>query len=395
MGLVTAGVVVFGTTAAGTLYLRLRGNVDTVDPTALLDLPGGAAREPDPTDPSAGRPVDILVIGSDDRSGKNGEIGGWEEGKRSDTTLLAHVSADRRRVEVVSIQRDVLVDIPACPVTGGGSTTARRDMFNSAFARAYDAGGDLDSAVACTFLTVQENTGILPDHVVVVDFAGFQGMVDAIGGVPICVPQDIDAEYVDLTLSAGNHRLDGPTALAFARARKGKGLGDGSDTNRIGNQQRLVAAVMDEVLAKNLLTDVPQLVGFLGAATRSLTVDPALKDSMLGLAFTLRSVRPEDVTFVTTPWQQNAQDGNRSDWTPAAYEMWANIAADRPALGGPEPTTPTTGAPPGPTADPTADPTPDPARSPAATTPVTPAPSETRKAGREPFTLDDTTAVCA
>lgn len=392
-------VVAFAGTAAGSLYLRLRGNVETVDTSGLVDVPLPTGTEPpDPDDPDAGRAVNLLVIGSDDRSGANGDIGGFVEGQRSDTTLLVHLSADRERVDVVSIPRDSRVDIPACNLTGGGTIEPRRGSFNDAFALGWDHGGDIASAVACTVMTVYENTGILAEHTVIVDFSGFQGMVDAIGGVSICVPNDIDADYVDLTLAAGQHHLDGPTALNFARARKGEGLGDGSDTNRIGNQQRLVAAMVDEVFAKNVLTDVPELVGFLGAATQSLTVDPGLKDAMIGLAFSLRSVRAENITFLTVPFVDSTEKRYKVDWTAEADTLWANVLADRPLTEAPAP--PPGTADPGGTGDaggadgaggavgaPTGGGT--------TAAPGTPVPSQTKKAGREPFTVDDTTAVCA
>ncbi|WP_343035396.1 LCP family protein, partial [Cellulomonas septica] len=390
-------VVAFAGTAAASLYVRLRGNVETVDTSGLVDVPLPTdTAPPDPDDPNAGRAVNLLVIGSDDRSGENGTIGGYVDGQRSDTTLLVHLSADRERVDVVSIPRDSRVDIPACNLTGGGAIEPRRGNFNDAFALGWDHGHDLESAAACTIMTVYENTGILAEHTVIVDFSGFQGMVDAIGGVSICVPADIDADYVDLTLAAGQHHLDGPTALNFARARKGKGLGDGSDTNRIGNQQRLVAAMVDEVFAKNVLTDVPELVGFLGAATQSLTVDPALKDSMIGLAFSLRSVRAENITFLTVPFVDSTEKRYKVDWTAEADTLWANLLADRPL-------TPASAPPPG-TDDPGAagdaggtGGTDDAGGAAGATTapPGTPVPSQTRKAGHEPFTVNDTTAVCA
>ncbi|VEH26028.1 LCP family protein [Cellulomonas fimi] len=297
---------------------------------------------------------------------------------------------------MVSIPRDSLVDIPACPVTGGGTTRAsEHTMFNEAFSRGWDAGQDLASAAACTVRTVHASTGVLADHAVVVDFAGFEDMVEAIGGVPICVPQHMRATEAGLDLPAGRHVLDGPTALAFARARDGEeGLGDGSDINRIGNQQRLVAAIVQEVLAKNVLTDVPQLTRFLSAGTSSLTVDEGLKGDALGLVYSLRSLRAEDITFVTVPWTPARTNKNKVDWTAEADELWANVAADRPALG--TPGTPAGEPAPGGTApDATA---PGPGESTAtpgaATPPDAPAPSQTRRAGREPFTANDTTAVC-
>ena len=159
-----------------------------------------------------------------------------------------------------------MVPIPACTVTGGGTTKASsRSMFNSAFSRGWDAGKDLASAATCTQMTVEQISGVRTDGFVVVDFAGFQTMVDALGGVPMCIPEALDDADANLHLAAGDQVLTGTEALALARARHG--LSDGSDTYRMGRQQALLAAMTKSILSKNLLTDLPSLVRFLDAAT--------------------------------------------------------------------------------------------------------------------------------
>ncbi len=388
IALTTVAVVAFGVAGAAAAFTRLQGNMDQVDVSALVGPTPQVTRTPDPDDPNKGAPVNILVLGSDQRDGVNAQIGGDVAGMRSDTTILVHVSADRQRVEAISIPRDSLVDIPSCTMSNGKKSRATHGMFNTAFATGWDMGGDMASAAACTIRTVQENTGVPIDHFVVVDFAGFQSMIDAIGGVEICIPNAMTSKDAGLNVQAGVQRLDGPTALAFARARKGKGVGDGSDTNRIGNQQRLVAAMATEVLSKNVLSDLGQLVSFLDAATSSLTTDSGLSlTAMTGLTYNMRSIRGDSITFMTVPWAPAKSDPNRVEWTSAATEMWANVAADLPALGEPEPTTPTTTAPTPGTTAPTA---------PEATAPVPeqPTPAPTKQAGREAFTAEDTTAVC-
>jgi len=411
VAVVTLGVLVFGVTAAGAVVHRMFGNMRTADVTGLVDIPKPTPTGPvDPDDPHAGQPVNILVLGSDQRDGENGTIGGVVDGRRSDTTLVVHVSADRQRVEVVSIPRDSLVEIPDCERADGSTRRGSSlTMFNEAFARPWVGDEGLEHAVACTIRTIHANTGLLVDHHVVVDFSGFQDMVDAVGGVPICIPWRMKATDADLDVQPGEQRLDGPTALAFARARKGVGLGDNSDINRIGNQQRLVAAMADEVLTKNLLTDVPELLGFFGAATSSLTVDPEFRTGMLGLAYHLRSLRGDGITFMTVPWAPAASDEDKVEWTSAADDLWANVVADRPALGGPAvPDVPAGDSPAGDspagddvaagaggTVPPTTTgdaPTPTSSATPAA--PPAPTPAATRKAGREPFSVADTTAVC-
>lgn len=396
IALTTVGLLAFGVSGAAATFAKLQGNVDRVDVSDLVGAGPEQSTAPDPDDPNAGSPVNILVLGSDQRDGVNAEIGGEVAGMRSDTTILLHISADRQRVEAVSIPRDSLVDIPSCQMSNGKTSRATHGMFNTAFATGWDMGGDMASAAACTIRTVQENTGVAIDHFVVVDFAGFQSMIDAIGGVAICIPNDMTSKDAGLNVKAGNQRLDGPTALAFARARKGKGVGDGSDTNRIGNQQRLIAAMVQEVLSKNVLTDVTELFSFLDAATSSLTTDTGLSlTAMTGLAYNMRSIRGGNITFMTVPWAPAASDPNRVEWTSAAATMWANIAADTPALGEPEqPATPTTPPAPAATGEPAAPPATQEPPAAEPTTPVAPTPTETKQAGKEAFTADDTTAVC-
>ena len=330
VALVITAVLAFGIAGAASAYTRLQGNIKSADVTSLLgDRPTQAPA--DPNDPNAGKAVNILLIGSDVRSGDNGTIGGVVSGMRSDTTIVLHISADRSRIEAVSIPRDSLVKIPACQRSDGTSSKAQTGMFNSAFSIGSESGKVSDAA-ACTMKTVEQTTGIFINHYVVIDFAGFITMINALGGVPICVPNNMDSPDAGLHVSAGMQTLDGPTALAYARARKGAGLGDGSDTGRIVRQQKLLAATVTEVRSKNLLTDIPELVRFLNAATSSITTDPDLASipSMTGVAFSVKDTR--DIHFMTIPFGPAPSDPNRVVWTKAADAIWANIAKDVPML---------------------------------------------------------------
>lgn len=420
--LAVVAVLCFGASGAAALYVQLNGNINTIDASDLIQaLPEPTATGPaDPDDPNAGRDVNILLMGSDERDGENEAIGGHVDGMRSDTTIVAHISADRTRVELISIPRDSLVDIPSCTMSNGATTSAQRNaMFNSAFAIGADNGGDIASAAACTVNTVQQNTGVRIDHFVVVDFAGFTKMVDAIGGVPICVPNDMNAPKAGLFLTAGQQTLNGTQALAFARARTGQGVGDGSDTNRLGRQQELLAAVVRELLDKNMLTDITQLIRFLDSATESLSIDSGFSSisDMAGLAYSLRGASADSISFMTIPFAAAPSDPNRVVWTSEADAIWANVAADRPMLsgtsqdaaagdgaaapGGAEAGTDAgTGADAGTGgAEAGTDAGTDPgagadagAGTPAA--PSTPETSQTREAGKEAFSAGDVTAVC-
>jgi anionic cell wall polymer biosynthesis LytR-Cps2A-Psr (LCP) family protein len=205
-------------------------------------------------------------------------------------------------------------------------------------------------------------------------------------------------KYTGLDIpEAGVKHLDGVTALQFARARHVVGT-DGSDLTRIGNQQRLLSAVMTEVLSKNVVTDVPQLLSFMSAATSSLTMDDGLTlQAMVGLAYSARGLQSGGLTFLTIPNGPDPADKNRVVWTSDADAVWSNLAQDVPVLGQPTPADP-------PATDPGAS---DPAsgqgaapgtQAPPATNapavPTTPTPTETKTAGRDPFTGADVTAVC-
>ncbi|MBW0254639.1 LCP family protein [Cellulomonas sp. PS-H5] len=403
--LAVVAVLCFGASGAAALYVQLNGNINTIDASDLIQAlpePSVTATGPaDPDDPNAGRDVNILLMGSDERDGENEAIGGHVDGMRSDTTIVAHISADRSRVELISIPRDSLVDIPSCTMSNGKTTSAQRNaMFNSAFAIGADNGGDIASAAACTVNTVQQNTGVRIDHFVVVDFAGFTKMVDAIGGVPICIPNDMNAPKAGLFLNAGEQTLTGSQALAFARARTGQGVGDGSDTNRLGRQQELLAAVVRELLSKNMLTDITQLIRFLDSATESLSIDSGFSSisDMAGLAYSLRGASAENISFMTIPFAAAPSDPNRVVWTSQADTIWANVAADQPMLAGTgdDPSASDPG-----TTDPgTTDPgtgTTDPGTGTGSETPAAPAPAattQTREAGKEAFSASDVTAVC-
>lgn len=378
-----SAVLLFGVSAVGWLGQRLDSNIDRIDIDSLLGSapnvgPGTTAEAMrDPEDPAAGQALNILVLGSDQRDGENAAIGGDDPSMASDTTIVMHVSADRSRVELVSIPRDSLVDIPSCQASNGATTKAQKHrMFNSAFSIGWSAGGDLASAAACTGRTVQNSTGLTINHVVVVDFTGFLTMVNAIGGVDICIPQDMTDTYIPLNLHAGQQTLDGYQALQFARSRHNN-VGNGSDLDRIGNQQRLLAAMATQVLSRDVLTNPGKITSFLSAATSSLTVDEGLSlVNLTGLAYSMRSVRANDITFMTIPVAAAPENPNRVVWTSAAAQAWANMVTDQPVV------TPPAAPPPDPTATGTS-------------TPTDPLPSETKEAGREPFTPADVTAVCS
>lgn len=324
------GVLAFTATAGVATYNTLQGDVDALDVGDLIPGGEGETTAP-PTDPNAGTPLNILIIGSDSRAD-----GGVDDGFTSalaDTHIVAHISADRSRVELVSIPRDTMVDIPECPTSSGTTVYARFGMYNSAFAEAFVAGGDTRSAVACDVNLAQSVTGLTIDGWVLVEMGGFIDMVDALGGVDICIPEPIYAPKANLDLEAGQQTLNGEDALGYARARSGDGL-SGSDPDRIERQQHLMSAMVDEVLSRNVLTDGPALYKMLRAALNSLTMSSNLAslNDMAGLALSLRSLDMADVTFMTTPYAAYEPDPNRLVFTSEVDAIWERMAADEPII---------------------------------------------------------------
>ncbi|WP_062380367.1 LCP family protein [Demequina pelophila] len=330
---VLAAVTGFGLVFVETSLDRIDDGFTTHDISALLPA---VTEDPDaePVDPSSGESIDILLLGSDTRIGDDNQAlgGGDVDGMRNDTTIIAHISADRQRIELVSIPRDSRVRISECRMLDGSLTSATTGKFNIAFANGGQ-NGNVGEAAACVASTIYDLTGIRIDHYAVVDFAGFIGMVDALDGVPMCIPNDVYSVKANLDLKAGAQVLDGETALAWARARTGEGLGDGTDLMRIERQQELLTNMARKALGLNMLTDATKGTAFVNALAQSLTMDPELGDShyLLGLAWSLRNFDTKNLYMTTTPWHYPTDNNGDVVWTePDATELWARLLADEP-----------------------------------------------------------------
>jgi LCP family protein required for cell wall assembly len=356
LALATALSVVF-------VYRHLNGNLNVEDITSQL----GEDR-PEKVYTGNGEPLNVLVLGSDTRDCDGCQIDQEAGAEASDTTILLHISADRTRAYGVSIPRDSIVDRPDCgeddEIPGGTDV-----MWNAAFS---------SGQAACTIEQFESETGVFVDHYVVVDFRGFKDMVNAIDGVPVCIPEDIDDPAHNIFIKAGKDRtLRDDEALNYVRARYT--LGDGSDIGRIKRQQNFIAAMINKVVSAGTLTRLDRVIGFLNASTQSLTLDPELGSvAKLGrLAMQLQNIGLDKIQFITIPnayYPSDSELAGRVHWTPPAKEVWKRISRDEPLTkrltagaidasappGAPTPTTPT----------PTAGETPE-------TPTETPSPSET------------------
>lgn len=323
-------IAMFLTSGVAWAYRDLDSNIQSHDIDDILgeDRPEPVVT-PDPEDPNAGQALNILLVGTDDRSGDNRALGGGTTpGVRSDTVIVAHISADRSRIEMVSIPRDSWVTMPSCELPDGSMSYPQTGKFNAAFQIGGESG-DVGYAAACTIRTVEELTNVRIDGFISVDFAGFVNVVDALDGIPFCVPEPINDPQAHIELEAGEQVLNGEQALGYARVRKS--LGDGSDIQRIDRQQQLLAATVRHALDQNLLTDVGKLYSFLDAATSSVTASSTFSSisALSGLAFSMRNIDPADVAFVTVPVVDRG-DGANVLWTHEAIELWERIAADQP-----------------------------------------------------------------
>ncbi|HEX3932158.1 MAG TPA: LCP family protein [Nocardioides sp.] len=313
IALVTGLTVVF-------LYRHLNHNLDAED---LGNAIGQGVVDKHKW-PAPSGPINILVMGSDNRDAPGDHVDNLTGiGQRSDTTILLHLSADRTRAYGVSIPRDSIVDRPACLDNNGKPISApATDMWNNAF----NIGGP-----ACTIRQFESLTHITVDHWIVVDFAGFKSMVDALGGVEVCLPHEVNDPIGHITLPAGTHKFTGTQALDYVRERHD--LGNGSDIGRMKRQQAFVASMAHQVLNADMLAKPFSLLRFLDAATKSIHLDEGIGSlkKLAGLGFKFRHIGLNHIQFVTTPWGEDPSDPNRVVWQePAANQLWNDIRLDKP-----------------------------------------------------------------
>ncbi|MCI3276127.1 LCP family protein [Streptomyces cylindrosporus] len=328
-GLTLAGLLVLAAGAAGLAYWHLDSNIKSVDidqalgddrPAKGVTTPSSSASASASASPLPTGSLNILVLGSDSRSGKENKAlgGGSSSGARSDTAMVVHIDAGRKKATIVSIPRDTLVTRPSCPLKSGGSTAV---AYNAMFNSAYSVGGPV-----CAVKTVESITNVRMDHYIEIDFAGFAKLVNALGGVTVTTDEDIDDDDSHLHLKAGTHHLTGKQALALARTRHG--IGDGSDLGRIGLQQKLVKALLEQMASTNLLTDPAKLYEVAQAVTSSLTTDTGLDSisELVGLGRSLESLSSDSVKTVTMPVVTAPSDPNRVvAKEPAASELWESL----------------------------------------------------------------------
>jgi LCP family protein required for cell wall assembly len=269
-------------------------------------------------------PLNILLLGVDTRDCAGCDIDTQSGAGGSDTTILLHVAADRRSAYGISIPRDALVDRPACSTADGKEAKpAKLAMWNQAFA----VGG-----AACTAQQVEKLTGIYVDHYLTVDFGGFIRMVDAVHGVDVCIPKNIDDYAHHIHFEAGEQKLNGRKSLDYVRERYSTA---NSDIGRMKRQQAFLASLINKVFSAGTLTQPARLYEFADALTGSITTDPEI-DGLSGLVKLARQLRHADlahIQFVTVPnvaYPEDSPHWGRLRILPSAHRLWRQVAADRP-----------------------------------------------------------------
>ncbi len=220
----------------------------------------------------------ILLLGSDTRAEIDPDDINAAQDARSDTIMVVRIPEDRETIFTMSIMRDAWVDIP-----GYGEAKINAAM-------AY--GG-----VPLTVEVVEDLIGPRIDRVAMIDFQGFQGLTDALGGVTLTNPTAFTSGEYDF--EAGNIHLNGAEALQFVRTRKAFAEGD---YRRVQNQQAYIKAVVSTLLSRGTLTDPGRIKAAVEEISPYLTVDEGLTSAyLLGLLPSLRNVRAGDIVFFTAP----------------------------------------------------------------------------------------------
>lgn len=321
---VAAGIVLLLSLAGlgvDVVSAKLEGNITSIDISDTTGRPHVTVPVVD--DQGNYSAVNILLMGSDSRAGETSKRYGDPDvytGERSDTTILLHLSKDRSFATAVSIPRDTWVMIPECKSNGetvGG--------FEAKFNTAFEIAGP-----GCTVKLVEQMTGLTIDNFAVVDFTGFKNVVDALGGVEVCLTEAVSDPASDLELPAGTSIVNGEQALSFVRARKT--LSDGSDLSRIKRQQAFLSSMIREASSTGLLLNPVRLFSVLDSATKGLTTDPGLADIdvLRDMALSVQGMAPGDIAFLTMPWLERGDGENVIIDEEGAAPLWQSMKDDVP-----------------------------------------------------------------
>jgi LCP family protein required for cell wall assembly len=312
-------VLLVGVIAFGAYWtIRLQGNL------TKAPLSAGSIKTEGAVNDSTDR-MQILILGSDTRDGKNSQYGTSDDATgygHSDVMMLMDISADNKRVNVVSFPRDLLVDIPKCkdPKTNKEYPAQTGVMINSAMSEA---------GIGCAVDTVNKLTGLEIDHFMMADFNAVKELSNAVGGVSVCVSDAVYDPDSKLRLPKGTSTVQGEQALSFVRTRHA--FGDGGDLGRIKAQQGFLSALTRKIKDDGTLTNPARMLGIADAITKNLTIDDGLASvpTLLTVGNRLKNIDVGKVAFVATPTVPAETDINRLQLAePAASQLFAAMRND-------------------------------------------------------------------
>jgi len=241
--------------------------------------------------PAAAAGTNWLIVGSDSRDGltaeqeqqlATGDVDAAGGGSRTDTIMVAHLTDNDTKPTLLSLPRDSEVSIP-----GHG-----RGKINSAFT----IGGP-----TLLVKTVEQATGLRIDHYAEIGFGGFANIVDAIGGVDMCVDKEMHDTYTNITIPAGCQKLDGAHALGFVRMRHSDAT-PRSDLDRVENQRKFIGALVSQIASPGVLLNPFDVFPLLSAAPDALTMDEGDHlQHLIGLAWAMRGISDGGVVTTTVP----------------------------------------------------------------------------------------------
>ncbi|WP_033292723.1 LCP family protein [Amycolatopsis jejuensis] len=263
----------------GAVWAYLEFSINRVD--ALADYSGR---------PVAASGTNWLIVGSDSREGLSAEDEerlatgdvGEAGGKRTDTIMVAHIPDNSTKPTLLSLPRDSQVKIP-----GHGTS-----KINAAFA----LGGPKLLAQ-----TVEGATGLRIDHYAEIGFGGFANIVDAIGGVDMCIEKDMNDTMTGIDIKAGCQKLDGRQALGFVRMRHSDAT-PRSDLDRVANQRKFIGALVSQIASPGTLLNPFDFFPLLSSAPDALTMDTGDHvHNLVGLALAMRGISSDGVNTTTVP----------------------------------------------------------------------------------------------
>jgi LCP family protein required for cell wall assembly len=277
--------------------------------------------------PPLSGPINFLLVGSDTRQGAGNSQFGDITSNLADVIILLHVSEDRKSAVGISFPRDLMVPWPACPSTSGGPGYYAQSL------------GQINATISnggpgCTLLTVEQLTGLQIPYLAMIDFNGVIELSNAVGGVEVCVAEDINDTYTNTHLKAGLHNLQGLQALQFLRTRHG--VGDGSDLSRISNQQVYMTALVRKLKGKDILNNPVALYSLARTAARNMKLSDTLSDpaTLAGVASALKAIPMSKITFLQLPSlsMTGQYSGRVQPDAEKAQFLFDMLAADKPMV---------------------------------------------------------------